>query len=54
MYKVNSKIELETALKNKEKHIIINDKRINKSLKPINNIVISNSNRNRCKYTLEK
>lgn len=54
MYKVNNKSELETALKNKKSHVIINDERIIKTLKPLNNIVISDSNRNRCKYTLEK
>lgn len=53
MYMVNSKVELEIALKNKEKYIVINDERINKTLKPLNNIVISDSNRNRCKYTLK-
>lgn len=54
MYKANNKSELETALKNKERHIIINDEKIIKTLKPLNNIVISDSNKNRCKYTLEK
>ncbi|MGX4599930.1 hypothetical protein [Faecalimicrobium sp. JNUCC 81] len=54
MYKINNKSELQTALKNKKSHIIINDEKIIKTLKPLNNIVISDSNRNRCKYTLEK
>jgi transcriptional regulatory protein LevR len=54
MYKANSKSELETALKNKKSHIIINDERIIKTLKLLDNIVISVSNRNRCKHTLKK
>ena len=44
----------ETALKNKESKIIVSDKKIVKTLQPIYNVVIETSNRNRCKYTLEK
>jgi len=54
MYKASTRAELEVALKNKENKVIVTDKKIVKTLQPLHNVVIGTSNRNRCKYTLEK
>jgi len=54
MYKASIRAELEFGLKNKENKIIVTDKKIVKTLQPLHNVVIGTSNRNRCKYTLEK
>ncbi|WP_373599761.1 hypothetical protein [Paraclostridium bifermentans] len=52
MNKVASRSELYTALKNRDLKIIITDKRIIKGLKVLDNVVIKDSDRNRCKYAL--
>ena len=54
MYKASTRADLEVALKNKESKIIVSDKKIVKTLQPLHNVVIKTSDRNRCKYTLEK
>ncbi len=53
MNKVDNKAMLNKALRNTEKTIIITDKRIVKSLKVLDNIVIKASDRNRCKSILK-
>lgn len=53
MDKVNNKAMLSKALDNQEKTIIIDDKKIIKGLKVLDNVVIKNSDRNRCKYSLK-
>lgn len=54
MYSVKTKAELEFALKNKESNIFISEGKIVKSFKHLDNVNISSTFRNRCKYTLEK
>ncbi|MEG2788579.1 MAG: hypothetical protein RR942_12265 [Romboutsia sp.] len=52
MIEVNSKILFDKALKTREKKIVVTDKRIVKGLKILDKVVIKESDRNRCKYTL--
>lgn len=50
---VDSRDNLSLALKSKQNKIVINDKKIVKNLKLLNNIDIKTSDRNRCKYTIK-
>ncbi|CEP83118.1 hypothetical protein [Paraclostridium sordellii] len=52
MVKVDSKALLESSLKNRDKKIIITEKRIVKGLKVLDKVSIKDSDRNRCKYSL--
>lgn len=52
MHTVDTKSQLDLALKNRENKITITDKRIIKGLKVLDNVNIKDSDRNRCKYSL--
>ncbi|KKY00940.1 MULTISPECIES: hypothetical protein [Paraclostridium] len=52
MHTVDTKSQLDLALKNRENKITITDKRIVKGLKVLDNVNIKDSDRNRCKYSL--
>ncbi|MEN2257573.1 hypothetical protein AAIB48_07290 [Paraclostridium benzoelyticum] len=52
MHTVDTKSQLDLALKNRENKITITEKRIVKGLKVLDNVNIKDSDRNRCKYSL--